>query len=222
MLYTVERTANAPSLDGDWDGAAWEGANTVEATNFRPESSDHRPNASFRVQYSATALHGIARVEDCYVRAVYEGFQAAVCRDSCAEFFFKPDVGPGYFNFEFSCGGSFLASYVLDCSRIGDEGLADCRMLTEAEGRQVSVWHSLPTRVEPEIAEPTVWTVQFSIPLAVLEPYCGAIGDLAGREWAGNFYKCGDETSHPHWASWAPVSELNFHLPDCFQPIVFV
>ncbi|MEW6117215.1 MAG: carbohydrate-binding family 9-like protein, partial [Nitrospirota bacterium] len=41
------------------------------------------------------------------------------------------------------------------------------------------------------------------------------------REWRANFYKCGDATSHPHWASWAPVEALNFHLPHCFGTICF-
>ena len=35
------------------------------------------------------------------------------------------------------------------------------------------------------------------------------------------FFKCGDKTSHPHWASWNPVDELNFHLPRCFSEIIF-
>jgi len=33
----------------------------------------------------------------------------------------------------------------------------------------------------------------------------------------GNFYKCAEDNSHPHWASWASMGgELNFHLPDRF------
>jgi hypothetical protein len=50
----------------------------------------------------------------------------------------------------------------------------------------------------------------------VLERYVGPLAPLAGQVWRGNFYKCGDRTSHPHWAAWSPVDELNFHLPRCF------
>jgi hypothetical protein len=42
-----------------------------------------------------------------------------------------------------------------------------------------------------------------------------------GNLWRANFYKCGDDTSHPHWAAWSPVDELNFHLPRCFGRLGF-
>ena len=43
--------------------------------------------------------------------------------------------------------------------------------------------------------------VEFSIPFAVLEEYIGPLGAAAGQVWRANFYKCGSETSHPHWLS---------------------
>jgi hypothetical protein len=44
---------------------------------------------------------------------------------------------------------------------------------------------------------------------------------VSGQVWHANFYKCGDHTSHKHWASWQPVKELNFHRPEDFGDIVF-
>jgi len=79
----------------------------------------------------------------------------------------------------------------------------------------------MPERVEPEIANPVSWRLQCAIPLSVMEHYVGRIGDLRNQTWRGNFYKCGDKTSHPHWASWAEIDELNFHLPRCFGEIEF-
>jgi hypothetical protein len=110
--------------------------------------------------------------------------------------------------------------YIRDCTRQGD-GFADYEWMKEEDGRKVEVWHSLPARVEPELTEPTLWFLQFRIPYATLESYTGPLGGLSGKTWRGNFYKCGDQTSHPHWASWAPVDELNFHLPRCFQTLRF-
>jgi len=221
MQYVIKRTATAPELNGAWDSMEWQRANELSITHFRPESSDHRPDARARFLYDAQAIHGIYRVADRYVRCTHAGFQAPVCRDSCVEFFFKPHKGPGYFNFEFNCGGSFLSSYIRDWTRIGDAGFADFTKLTQDQGALVQVWHSLPERIDPEIDEPTVWTVQFRIPLVLIEQYTGPLGNLSGIEWTANFYKCGDETSHPHWASWTPVDELNFHLPHCFGSVVF-
>ena len=221
MRYTIRKTAAAPALDGNWDAPAWRQAETLTVANVRPESSDHRPKVQARLLHDGAAIHGIYRVEDRYVRAAYHGFQAPVCRDSCVEFFFQPHAGPGYFNFEFSCGGAFLCSYIRDCTRIGAAGFADYEMLGPEAEQAVRIHHSLPGTVDPEIAEPTVWTVQFAIPVSLLETYAGPLGSLDGRTWTANFYKCGDETSHPHWLTWAPVDELNFHLPRCFQPIDF-
>jgi hypothetical protein len=220
MEYTIQRAAVPPLLNGAWGSAAWAAAGTVEIANFRPESSAHRPRVQARFLYDDGGLYGIYRVEDRYVRCVQQGFQAPVCRDSCVEFFFQPHVGSGYFNVEFSGGGSFLCMYIRDHRRVAD-GFADFVPVREEDGRKVAVWHSLPARVEPERTEATLWLLQFHLPYAALEPYCGALGRLQGQVWQGNFYKCGDQTSHPHWASWAPVDELNFHLPRCFQTLRF-
>ena len=40
--------------------------------------------------------------------------------------------------------------------------------------------------------------------------------------WFDTFFKCADESSHPHWASWSPLgAELNFHTPEYFQELYF-
>ena len=68
---------------------------------------------------------------------------------------------------------------------------------------------------------PLVWTLAFEIPSAVLEGRVGPLGPLSGQQWRANLFKCGDKTSHPHWASGSPVDELNFHLPRCFGRLLF-
>ena len=54
-----------------------------------------------------------------------------------------------------------------------------------------------------------------------MEHYTEKISSAEGATWRANFYKCGDETSHPHWLSWSPVKELNFHAPDDFGELKF-
>ena len=49
----------------------------------------------------------------------------------------------------------------------------------------------------------------------------GPLGAVAGQAWRGNFFKCAEDNSHPHWAAWAPVNEFNFHQPACFGTIRF-
>jgi hypothetical protein len=70
--------------------------------------------------------------------------------------------------------------------------------------------------VEPEVAGPVTWQMRYKVPVALFEAFAGPVACGGGAVWRGNFYKCGDKTSHPHWLSWAPVTSLNFHLPACF------
>jgi hypothetical protein len=75
--------------------------------------------------------------------------------------------------------------------------------------------------VEPEHTGDIEWFVEYHVPLALFEHYTGELGCLSGQEWRVNFYKCADHTSHPHWAAWVPVQELNFHRPQDFAPMRF-
>ena len=77
--------------------------------------------------------------------------------------------------------------------------------------------------MEPEIAEPTTWCVEFRIPLSLLEGQTTVTKPGPGVSWRANFYKCGDKTSHPHWLTWAPVGfpKPHFHLPEFFGTLEF-
>jgi len=220
MRYLVRYAAIRPELEGEWSGEAWTQADTLEIASFRPESSDHRPRTEARLLHDENGIYGIFHVSDQYVRCAHGGFMAPTHLDSCVELFLQTESGKGYFNFEFSCGGALFCSYIIDPTRIPD-GFRDYSPLPETDLRQVAIYHSLPKIVDPEIVEPTEWVLEFFIPIALFKKWTGSRGQLSGREWRGNLYKCGDETSHPHWASWSPVDELNFHLPRCFGTIEF-
>jgi hypothetical protein len=210
-----------PPLDAGWDDPAWSGAQTLDIDRFRPEGSGYRPRTRARLQYDSDGLCGLFRVEDAHVRSVHTRFGEPVYQDSCVEIFLQPKAGRGYLNFEMNAGGTLLASHVTDHRRT-PEGFAAFTRLTEEDGRQVAVRSSLPPVVEPEIEGPVDWQLAFSIPVTLLEKYVGPIGPLAGQDWRANLYKCGDRTSHPHWASWSPVDTLNFHLPHCFGTLRFL
>jgi hypothetical protein len=219
-MYTVGFSKIKPELKGLWDGPAWVLAGSLELVHFRPEGSVHRPKTSVRLLYDMAGIFGMFHVEDQYVRCVRARYGEPVYKDSCVEFFVKPKADGGYFNFEFNCGGALLCSYIVNPERTS-EGFREFIRVPEQDGRHVVVGHSLPTIVEPEIADVVTWTLEFFIPFGLIEKYSGPLGDVRGQEWTANFYKCGDETSHPHWASWKPVPELNFHMPQCFGIIMF-
>ncbi len=217
---TINRAKTTPPLTGDWNHESWQNANTIKIDQFRPEGGDHRPTTEVMVLYDNHGIHLIFKVQDKYVRSIQTELNSPVCSDSCVEFFVKPKQDKGYLNFELNCGGTLLAYYIEDCTRTS-EGFAKSQALTKADAAQIGIYHSMPKTVEPEITEPTIWTNQLYIPFELLEKYVGKLDQIPEQTWRANFYKCGDKTSHPHWSSWNPVSELNFHLPECFGAIQF-
>jgi hypothetical protein len=220
VSYIIKKTASAPALNAGWDSADWQNANIVEINNFRVESSDHHPVTRAKVLHDNQYIYILFDVQDKYVRSVNTGYQNSVCRDSCVEFFCQPPGRSDYLNFEFSCGGSFLVYHIIDPTRTGSGMKFD--VLTLEDAGSMRVFTTMPFVVEPEITEDTNWNLAAKLPLALFTKYCEAPkGDVSGTTWRANFYKCGDGTSHPHWASWQPVSAKNFHLPDCFGEIVF-
>ena len=218
--YHVPFTPAAPDGSCAWDDPLWSRSDPLAVAAFRPESTAHRPVTECRMLYDDTALYGLFRVQDRYVRSRHTAFQDPVCRDSCVECFLRPDPARGYFNFEMNAGGALFTSYVTDPTRTS-KGFAARELLPAALGRRIKIHSTLPEQVYPEIEEPLLWLLEFHIPLEVFRAYVPLPDCLADRPWRANFYKCGDDTSHPHWAAWAPVPSLNFHLPDHFGSVEF-
>jgi hypothetical protein len=220
MNYIVRTAGAAPPLDAQWADSVWEQAETLEIQHFRPESSDHRPHTSARLLHDARGIHCIFRVQDRYVRCLGTHYHDPIWKDSCVEFFAQPKPDRGYFNFEFNCGAAFLCCHITNPERTPD-GFKEFVKVPANLGRMIQARSSLAQRIDPEITEPVVWTLRFFIPFALFEHYLGPLGVVTGQVWRGNFFKCAEDNSHPHWASWSPVDEFNFHRPNCFGTIQF-
>lgn len=219
--YPVYPVRRRPEFEGAWDGPAWKDTGILDISHFRPESSDHRPQTQAKLMYGFEGIYGIFRVKDKFVRCVHRRHLDPVYKDSCVEFFIHPRSDCGYFNFEFNCGGTLLASYIKDPVRMQD-GFIECERFSKNDVRQVRIYHSQPKMTDPEIREAVTWYIEFFIPYKLLEKYIGFLDISPGMIWKGNLYKCADESSHPHWAAWSPVDSLNFHLPRCFGELAFM
>jgi hypothetical protein len=221
--YVVTKRPSAPPAEASWDGEYWADVPALKVEQFHPRSSDHRPVVEAKLAHSSDALHVFFRVQDRYVRAVAEKLNDMVCRDSCVELFIQPPGRDEYINFEINCGGTMLASFVEDPRRPDrSTPMKKFTPLTASQASRVRIEASLSKIVEPEIPDPIEWTVRYTIPVELFEVFYGPIGALDGQTFRANLYKCGDQTSHPHWASWSSVGEkLNFHKPECFAPLHF-
>jgi hypothetical protein len=218
--YSVQKANPLPHPSAAWDDPVWKIAMTTELKCFRPEGSGHRPRTTVRLLHNAGGLRGIYLVHDQFVRSIRTNYMDEVWKDSCVEIFLQPKAGAGYFNLEMNAGGAHLCCYIEDPERVPG-GFKKYTRLPPEIGQKIEVRSSLSKVVDPEIVEPVTWQLNFLVPFDVFVHYAGPLGKVAGQSWRGNFYKCGDESSHPHWASWAPVDEFNFHLPRCFGTIKF-
>ena len=213
--YPVTFIRNNINHSQFWTHTIWNDLPQLNVDQFRSESSGHRPDTQVKLAYSNDGLFGIFKVNDRYVVCRHNHFQEPVYKDSCVEFFLKPKDSGGYFNFEFNCGGAFLAAYITDPTR-EPGGFKEFTPLTREEGRQVKVYTSLPALIPQEITNKITWQLCFHIPFTLMERHVGTIDADSGTRFRANFFKCADECSHPHWAAWSAVDDLNFHLPHCF------
>jgi hypothetical protein len=224
MEYVIRRAAVEPELLGLWDGPAWRDAGVAEVASFHPASSDHRPQTQAKIHYDDAGVYVIFRVRDRYVVCTRDRHQSLTSKDSCVEVYFQPKPGEkGYLNFEMNCGGALLLYYITDPTRHEPTIFKQRVIVPQAQIETMRIYHSLPKTLPAEITEPVEWRVEYFIPWSLFETYAGPVRPVAGTSWRGNFHKCADESSHPHWASWSPIGEpLNFHVPKYFGTFRFV
>ena len=126
----------------------------------------------------------------------------SVCTDSCLEFFFKPDPHDvNYINFE------------VNPKCVMHIGLGKDRY------NRLLIDEPRETFCAESEANEGDWWLKYDIPDAFLLKYFKEIAPAS----RANFYKCGDLTDHPHYASWAPVlvTKPDFHLSDFFDKLLF-
>jgi hypothetical protein len=217
--YRVHHLARSLSLDAHWDKAPWNDVEPLETGNYMGARPEHRPRTQVKLLYDDENLYVIFRVEDRYVRAVARQAQGEVWKDSCVEFFFTPgaDVAAGYFNLEVNCGGASLLHF----QKVARQSPIS---VAAEDMKRIEIAHSMPAVIEPEIAEPTTWTLEYRLPFDVLEKYASVARPKPGVVWRANFYKCADGTSHPHWLTWSKVENPtpDFHLPQFFGVLQFM
>ena len=217
-ICQVKKTDNPPPINADWNNVVWKSTQDLRLSNFMGERPSHFPETRVKLLYDSQNIYIIFNVRDQYIRAVEKEINGKVWIDSCVEFFFSPgaDTERGYFNFEANCKGIFLFQYHLK-----NENTAG--FVGSEDFKKIRISSSLKADVENEIADPLEWSLEYSIPFSVLEKYMKVDEPGTGTIWRANFYKCADQTSHPHWLTWATVDypRPKFHLPEFFGKLVF-
>jgi hypothetical protein len=234
IIVKVKNDLQAPKvaqdIELDWNAPQWKDISIITIDNFLAESSEHRPVTQLKLQYSEDGIFGLFNAQDNYVLCQQSQFQDMVCKDSCVEMFIQPtpDSIPAgqphatYMNLEVSGNGTKLCYSINDATRT-EGGFVDFSKLTNDDGLKIITRSTLPEGVFPEITKPTTWQLGFYLPFSLIKKYTGLTANavLSGSTWRMNAFKCSEDSSHPHWASWKKCSAFNFHQPDDFGFLIF-
>lgn len=193
----------------------------TEARNFpvAPINSFHWEKEGYSRPESFASVFG---VENEGIHAVLWSFEENVRReckkrddpvytDSCLEFFIAPVEGDKrYMNFEVNPDGVYLCE-------IGEK---------RGERRFIKELTDLEPVIEPMTVEEdgkTAWGYEIILPCKFISELYGIDFKVSECKMKGNFYKCADLSTTPHYGAHFPVScaELGFHNPDCFGDIIF-
>ncbi len=219
--YKINKVAVLPDFNPD--DPIWAHAAAGQMAYFHEQGAkDFKPDVTVRALHNGDDIMVYFDVQDQYVRIVHTAINTMVCEDSCVEFFLQPtSIDKGYINIEANAGGVIHSSHIRDWTR-APGGFSDFNYIRKDEIRRITTKGNLPGQIDPEEQNPTHWWMIFRVPRTYLENIFGALGDFSGQTWRGNFFKCADCSSRPHWGSLMPIgAELNFHLPSEFGEIVF-
>jgi hypothetical protein len=99
----------------------------------------------------------------------------------------------------------------------------ESKHLEAGDLKKIEIAHTLPQIVDPELTEPVTWTLEYRIPLAMLQKYAPVTKPAKGVQWRANFYKIAENNSNPHYLTWSLVENRipDFHLPAFFGTITF-
>ncbi len=182
------------------------GFQLIETINW-PEYP-YKPEVKFKIAYWQDQILLKYYVTEESIRAKETRVNGDVYKDSCVEFFISTNGNETYYNFEFSCIGIPHVGY--------GPGRAN-RALTDPEIlKLIKIRSSLGDQPFEEKTGGYQWEMMIVIPKACL-PYDKDIV-LKRLKANANFYKCGDETSKPHFVTWNPIGT---ETPDYHQPAFF-
>ena len=172
-----------------------------------PTQFPYKPISQFKLARSSKSLFIYFKTIEQSIRALYSTDQESVWEDSCVEFFCKSPKHDYYFNFEFNCIGTCLAT-----KRKGRD--IDVQTLSTSKMNSIKRFASLGNKTFDEKTGNFEWKLTVEIPFEVMDIQTE---NLPERLLA-NFYKCADGTDVPHYLSWSQIQSKfpDFHQPDYF------
>lgn len=183
------------------DEKYWDYANVANIDTINWEEFNKAPKTTGKILYNDFGIHIRLETEETLLLARYRNQNDPVCRDSCMEFFFRPNENDSrYLNFEFNPFGTMY--------------------LAVRTSRYDSVFPDNDKKyfnVKSYVDEKR-WVLQFCIPFEFVDKTLGG----HTKKMYGNIYKCGDETHNKHYATYYPIKteKPDYHRPEFFGEFV--
>ncbi|QIA09042.1 carbohydrate-binding family 9-like protein [Draconibacterium halophilum] len=170
------------------------------------------PGVLFRIAHTGNEIWLKFYVQEKNILAQETEINGDVYKDSTVEFFISLD-GTNYYNFEFNCIGTPHVGY--------GPGRGNRTPILPETLKQIDIESSLGKQPFAEKSGDFSWEMMICIPTQCFA--FDKIENLNGLEATGNFYKCGDETSDPHFVTWNAIDTENpdYHCPEFFGKISF-
>jgi len=184
----------------------------IDVVNW-PDKYPSKPDVSFSIAHNGYNILLKYRVhEDETLGRVTED-NGEVWTDSAVEFFlmFGNDY---YYNAEFNCIGTALLGY----KEAGDNNVEHpSPEIMKSIKRLPSLGRGKRDKKQGDID----WTLTLVIPKTAY--WKDNIESFNGLKALGNFFKCGDNLTTPHYLSWTEIDTPNpsFHQPDFFGELNF-
>jgi hypothetical protein len=182
---------------------------SIDAINW--QEFPYKPIAAVDAARSSNMLYLHYFVRGLSLRAMAAQDGQYVHPDSCVEFFMRAAHSMRYTNFEFNCIGTCLAAR-------GDNR-HDRMPFTAEEYAMIKRHSTINHEAFAEKHGIYQWELTAAIPFELM----GMEAARLPEKFYGNFYKCADQTSHPHYVTWNPIPlpSPDYHCPMHFGEIYF-
>ncbi len=207
-------------LPFNWDDDFWEKISSLRLDYHRIENKQF-PSVEVKVCYNSKNIFLFWKVKEKEILCNQKTHFDKVYQDSCVEFFVKPFGAKGYFNFEINCIGRILCYYVTNWQIDLNGTLKEFKRINLDDINKIEVSSSITDDKLFNKNQIEEWLLLIKIPFEILLNASELLESDFSQNWNANFYKCADKSILPHWSSWNPVSELNFHQPKDFGELIF-
>lgn len=185
--------------------------NKIDTVNW-PDAYPSKPDVTFAMAHNGENILLQYRVKENEILAVVTKDNGEVWTDSCVEMFLSFD-NQHYYNAEFTCIGKALLGY----RKFGEKAVH----ASEQTMRSIVRQSTLGTANRGKEIGNFDWTLTLISPCTAF--WQSGINGFDGLQAKGNFYKCGDNLSVPHFVSWNKIEtpKPSFHQPSFFGELFF-